>query len=281
MGAVKTKDPTDLMLVKRTISAILIFILGLFLILSGGWVYTAGITLILGCAAWEFINLFKNGGYDPNPYPILAGTIGITISSYLDKPLVTSLFYMITIFIILITNVLNYRHKESTAAFNVTFELAALLFITFLGTYLIKILILPNGLFWILISILPAGIGDVGAYGAGSLFGKHKLAPNLSPNKTIEGYIGGVFAALITSYVVGLIASYYVPVITISSAVLIGCVTGLLAPLGDLSKSIFKRQFNLKNTGDIIPGHGGVLDRIDTWLWAAPIAYFLIIFFFL
>ena len=269
------------MLVKRTVSALVILFLGLCLVLFGGWVYTIGISLILGCAAWEFINLFKNGGYDPNPYPLLVGTIGITISTYIDKPLITALFYLISIFIILISTVLNYRRKENTAAFDVVFELAALLFITFLGTYLIKIRILPNGLFWILISILPVGIGDVGAYCAGSLFGKHKLAPKLSPNKTIEGYIGGVFATIITSYMVGLIANNYIPAITISNAVLIGCATGLLAPLGDLSKSIFKRQFNLKNTGDIIPGHGGVLDRIDTWLWAAPIAYYLIIFFFL
>lgn len=269
------------MLVRRAISALVILLIGLSLVLIGGWVYAIGITVILGCAAWEFINLFKKGGYDPNPYPLLSGTAAITISTFLDKQTVTSLFYVISIFLILISTALNYRKKEKTAAFDVVFEIAALFFITFLGTYLIKIRILPNGLFWIMISILPVGIGDVGAYFTGNLFGKHKLAPKLSPNKTIEGYFGGVFAAILTSYVVGLIANHYIPTITILSAVLIGCVTGLLGPVGDLSKSIFKRQFNLKNTGDIIPGHGGVLDRIDSWLWAAPIAYYLIIFFFL
>ncbi len=132
-----------------------------------------------------------------------------------------------------------------------------------------------------MISIIPAVVGDIGAYFTGSLFGKHKLSPNLSPNKTIVGYIGGVLSSILTSYALGLIANIYVPGITITASTLIGCITGILSPLGDLSKSIFKRQFNRKNTGNIIPGHGGILDRIDTSLWAGPIAYYLIVFFFL
>jgi len=269
------------MLVKRTISALIIFIIGLSLIFSGGWIYTVGVTVILACAAWEFIDLFIKGGYHPNPYLLVLGTVGIMFSAYLDKPVFTSFVYACTIFSILLFTILNYERYEKTAAFDFTIEMAAVLFITFLGSYLIKIRFLPNGSFWIMISIIPASIGDIGAYFAGSLFGKHKLAPKLSPNKTIEGYIGGVFSGILAGYTLGLIARIYVPVITVTASILIGSITGILSPLGDLSKSIFKRQFNRKNTGSIIPGHGGILDRIDTWLWAGPIAYYLIIFFFL
>lgn len=269
------------MLVKRTVSALIILIIGLSLIFTGGWVYTIGVALILSGTAWEFINLFIKGGYHPNPYPLLLGTVGIISIMYLDDHILTSLMYTVTIFSILLFSVMNYRRHERTAAFNLTIELAALLFITYLGSYLIKIRFLPNGLFWIGVSIIPAVIGDIGAYFAGSLFGKHKLSLKLSPNKTIEGYIGGVFSAIIAGYALGLITHIYVPAITITASTLIGCITGILSPLGDLSKSIFKRQFNRKNTGNIIPGHGGILDRIDTSLFAGPIAYYLIIFFFL
>lgn len=269
------------MLIKRIISALILLIISLSLVFTGGWVYTVGIALILSSAILELIDLFSKDGYHPNPYPPVLGTIGIIFFTYLDDPVSISFVYAFTILAILLLTILNYKHNEKTAAFDLLIEMAALLFIAYLGSYLIKIRFLPNGLFWIMISIIPAAIGDAGAYFAGSLFGKRKLAPNLSPNKTIEGYIGGVFSAILTGYALGLIANSYVPNITVTASTLIGCITGILSPFGDLSKSIFKRQFNRKNTGNIIPGHGGILDRIDTWLWAGPIAYYLIVFFFL
>lgn len=269
------------MLVKRTASALILLTISLSLVFAGGWIFIVGIALILSGAAWEFIDLFIKGGYHPNPYPLVLGTAGIITIMYLDDPIFTSLVYAFTVFSILLFAILNYRRYEKTAAFDLTIEMAALLFITYLGSYLIKIRFLPNGLFWIMISIIPAVVGDIGAYFAGSLFGIHKLAPNLSPNKTIEGYICGIFSAILAGYALGLIVNVYVPVITITVSTLIGCITGIFSPLGDLSKSIFKRQFNRKNTGNIIPGHGGILDRIDTTLWAGPIAYYLIVFFFL
>jgi phosphatidate cytidylyltransferase len=269
------------MLIKRTISALILLTISLFLIFTGGWIFTVGVALILAGTAWEFIDLFIKGGYHPNPYPVVLGTVVIISFMYLDNPIFTSLAYTFTVFSILLFSILNYGRYEKTAAFDLAIEMAALLFITYLGSYLIKIRFLPNGLFWIMISFIPAVIGDIGAYFAGSLFGKHKLAPNLSPNKTIEGYLGGVFSAILAGYILGLITNIYTTVITITASILIGCITGILSPLGDLSKSIFKRQFNRKNTGNIIPGHGGILDRIDTSLWAGPIAYYLIVFFFL
>ena len=269
------------MLVKRTIGAVIILIISFALIFAGGWIYTIGIALILSITVWEFNNLFIKGGYHPNQYVLLFGTFSVILSTYLDNPILISFVYTSTVFLILLSVILQYRRFNKTSAFDLTIEMAAFLFITFLGSYLIKIRFLPNGLFWIMISIIPTGIGDIGAYFVGSILGKHKIAPKLSPNKTIEGYLGGAVAATFTGYALGLIANTYVPVITISASTLIGCITGLISPLGDLSKSIFKRHFNQKNTSNLIPGHGGLLDRLDTSLWAGPIAFFLINFFFL
>jgi len=275
------KIQANRMLVKRTISAFILLIISLSLVFAGGWVYTVSIALILSIAILEFIDLFTKDKYHPNSYLPVIGTICIIFFTYLDNPVFISFVYVLTILTIFLLTIFNYKRNEKTSAFDLLIEMAALLFITYLGSYLIKIRFLPNGLFWIMISIIPAAIGDAGAYFAGSLFGKHKLAQNLSPNKTVEGYIGGVFSAMLTGYALGLIANLYAPNITVTASTLIGCITGILSPFGDLSKSIFKRQFNRKNTGNIIPGHGGILDRIDTWLWAGPIAYYLIVFFFL
>jgi phosphatidate cytidylyltransferase len=105
------------------------------------------------------------------------------------------------------------------------------------------------------------------------------MAAALSPHKTIEGYLGGAFTAAITGYAAGALSGLFNPAFSGLTGLLVGSVVGILCPLGDLGKSLFKRQFNLKHTSNLIPGHGGALDRIDTWLWAGVIGYYLITFF--
>ncbi|MCD6355754.1 MAG: phosphatidate cytidylyltransferase [Anaerolineaceae bacterium] len=269
------------MVVKRILSAVIIAIIGFFLIFSGGWIYSTGIALILASASWEFIHMFTFGDFHPNAWIPALGTFLIILFSSLNNSNTPSLFYVLIIFAILIRSLLIYQTHKKTAAIDLVIELASMVFITFLGSYLIKIRFLPNGLMWIMISILPACAGDIGAYVIGTLFGKHQLSPHLSPHKTIEGYISGFATALITGYGLGLILNTHLIGIPAVSSMIIGGVIGLFSPLGDLSKSIFKRQFNLENTSNLIPGHGGILDRIDSWLWAGPIAYYLIFFLFL
>jgi phosphatidate cytidylyltransferase len=128
---------------------------------------------------------------------------------------------------------------------------------------------------------VPAGISDIGAYFFGSLFGRRKLASALSPNKTIEGYLGGLLTSMITGYTAGAISGMYSASFSGSQGLLIGFIIGIFCPLGDLGKSVFKRQFNLKHTSNLIPGHGGVLDRVDTWLWAGVIGYYLVTVFYM
>jgi len=269
------------MLAKRILSGLIIFIIGILLVFSGGWIYITGISLILSYAVWEFIHMYREGMYNPDPFIPAISTFVITIVTSFDNPIITSLSYSLSIFVILIQSILVYKNNKETASVDLAIELAALGFITFLGSYLIRIRSLENGLLWIMISIFPACAGDIGAYIFGSLFGKHKLSPLLSPKKTIEGYLSGVFAAVCTGYITGIIISSFEPTISVSACMLVGGAVGAFSPLGDLSKSIVKRGFGLKNTGEVIPGHGGILDRIDTWLWAGPIAFFLIEFFFL
>jgi len=281
MEDAKRKTQKNRMLGKRIISSLLIAIVGFFLLFAGGWIYTVGIGLILCAAAWEFIRMFAGGDHDPNPYPAIIGTFLITLAHNLSDERIALIAFILTIFSISILKIIQYQRTKETAAIDLIIELTALVFITFPGIYLINIRMLPQGLFWTMISILTACSGDIGAYVIGSLFGKHKMAPMLSPKKTIEGYIGGIITAAITGFALGLIIRRFTPQIPLFAAILIGSIVGISSPLGDLSKSIIKRHFALQDTGSLIPGHGGILDRVDTWLWAAPISYFLIICFFL
>lgn len=133
-----------------------------------------------------------------------------------------------------------------------------------------------NGLdehgFWLTILVL-LGIWstDSGAYFAGRAFGKNKLWPAISPNKTIEGAIGGLLAAFVVVLAVNAVKG----VIPFNQALAIACVIGLAAQMGDLVESAIKRHFGVKDSGQIFPGHGGVLDRFDSWLIVFPILYLL------
>lgn len=269
------------MLAKRALSAAVIILMGIGLVLAGGWVFTMGVSLILALAALEYADMFNKGGCALPKFLLAFLVMVLVISRHFSGGEIFSGVFSAAVFIIAFYHTLFFSKTEKTAGLDFAAMLSGLVFTGFLGSYLIRLRFLPDGLFWVIIAIAPAGISDIGAFFTGSALGRIRLAPQLSPNKSLEGYIGGVLTAVITGYVSALIAGVYNPAFTGMEGLLVGLAVGLSCPLGDLAKSIFKRQFNLKHTGKLIPGHGGVLDRIDTWLWAAPISYYLIILFLL
>ncbi len=133
-----------------------------------------------------------------------------------------------------------------------------------------------HGLFLLILSLCGAWLADTGAYFAGTFFGKHKLCPNISPKKTVEGLIGGTITNALLFVGIGMLYSYLcqkdsnpIEINYIFIAVL-GAICSLLGLLGDLSASLLKRQCNIKDYGNIMPGHGGVLDRFDSVLFVVP-----------
>lgn len=137
------------------------------------------------------------------------------------------------------------------------------------------------GIFYVLVTLGSAWLSDTGAYFAGCAFGKHKLAPYISPKKTVEGAIGGAFFAVVTLLAVvwgySLISAALGSPIEIRYLIL-ACLVPILSCIsiiGDLSASIIKRQFGVKDYGSIMPGHGGVMDRFDSALMVAPLVYII------
>ncbi len=155
---------------------------------------------------------------------------------------------------------------------------AGIFYLGILGSAFGAVRQIPQGLWWMLAAVIAVAMADSAAYFFGRTWGKHKLAPRLSPNKTWEGFAGGVAASVVGVCVYALaLRSLGVTIantLTWPMGALLGLLVGLLAPVGDLGVSMLKRQVGLKDTGNLLPGHGGMFDRIDSWLVGVPLTYF-------
>jgi phosphatidate cytidylyltransferase len=130
---------------------------------------------------------------------------------------------------------------------------------------------LPQGAFWIVLALVVTWFNDTGGYFAGRFLGKHKMYPRISPSKTWEGAAGGALATTLGAVFVKLL---WLPALPLYGAVLIGLGGSVIGPLGDLSESMLKRGFGAKDSGRTLPGHGGMLDRIDALLFVSPFVLF-------
>lgn len=138
---------------------------------------------------------------------------------------------------------------------------------------------LPRGLYNIMLIFLIPWATDVGGYVFGRLFGRHKLAPVISPKKTVEGAIGGVCTSLAVCFCIGYVLDVFDGGLQVNYPWLLFCILicSVVSILGDLIASVIKRNFNIKDFGNIIPGHGGIMDRFDSVMFAAPAFYLLIV----
>ena len=163
------------------------------------------------------------------------------------------------------------------AAREVAYALLAFLYIPFLLMHLVLIRQTPYGIQWLLVIMLIVMTNDSAAYYTGSAFGKTRLYALVSPKKSIEGALGGLAGSVCGT----LLAKFtFFPQLTFVDVFATALVIGILGQVGDLFESLLKRSFGVKDSGTIIPGHGGVLDRLDSILFAAPVAYYYTIYFF-
>ncbi|MCF8024812.1 MAG: phosphatidate cytidylyltransferase [Desulfobacteraceae bacterium] len=135
----------------------------------------------------------------------------------------------------------------------------------------------PDGVTWIFFIVIIVFIGDAGAFYAGTYLGKHKLAPAISPSKSVEGSLGGLTANILVAIV---FKTLLLPGLSTAFTVVFAVALGIAGQIGDLFESELKRRAGIKDSGDILPGHGGMLDRIDALLFAVPVAYGFKLFIF-
>ena len=264
------------MLTQRlAVSSIIIPLLAV-VVYFGGWVLVVFTLIVVATAAWEYWKLFKDGGYSPSRLALIGGVTAIVLVRAFFQLEGSDLLFSVIILGTMANSVLAYERGNDHAIIDFGLTLAGILYIGWLGAYLMTLRNLPDGLWWTLLVLPAAAFADGGAYTFGKLWGRHRLSKRVSPKKTWEGYLGGAIASILLTG--GLAALWHLraPFITTDKGLVIGAIISLVIPLGDFGVSILKRRFGVKDSSHLIPGHGGMLDRLDTMLWAFVIGYYLI-----
>jgi len=175
-----------------------------------------------------------------------------------------------------------YERGRNEAALDLVITLGGVIYLGWIGAYMIDLRALPNGGWWVMFIFAVVWLADSGAYSIGARYGKHKMFPRLSPKKSWEGYWAGVFMGTVYGGFFAFVYTKFGPLhVEIWQGVLIGFVLSTITTLGDLSESLFKREAVIKDSGNLFPGHGGAFDRIDSLIWAAVIGVYIVRFFFL
>lgn len=186
--------------------------------------------------------------------------------------------FAITLLFLLFSLIFLFRIRTiERAALDISYAILAFIYIPFLLLHVVMLRETTFGIKWLFVIMLIVMTNDATAYYIGSAFGKHRLYPVVSPKKSIEGAIAGLFGSL-----VGTLLSKFIffDQLTYFDAIITAVVIGSIGQVGDLFESLLKRSFGVKDSGTLIPGHGGVLDRLDSILFAAPVTYYYVLFFF-
>ncbi len=261
----------------RIIAAVALLPLLLAIVLFAPKVFTAILfALMCAIAAYE---LLVGTGIEKSPRLVLYSALMAVLTSmwsYFGWAAVWTQAMVLVFFVVLFSEIMMSGMK--LPFLNILACLAAGLLIPYLLAALVRIHITENGRFFILIPFVMAFLSDTGAYFFGLAFGKHKLAPVISPKKTVEGAVGGIIGAVVGMLLYSLVLQLcfgFSP--NYIFALIYGAVGSVCAVFGDLCFSVIKRQTGIKDYGNLIPGHGGILDRFDSMIVVAPVAEILLI----
>lgn len=270
------------MLLKRVLVVVLLLPVGLAAIYLGGLTFTGLIALIMVLAAREYVALFKASGQEPSRVLVLGGVLLIVLGRAYNGFESGALMISLLLLASMAHHLFEYERGRDNAGTDFGVTVSGFLYLGWIGAYLVSMRALPEGIGWLLLVLLSVWFVDSGAYLIGSRFGRHSLSKRLSPRKTWEGYLGGVAFGILGGALFGaIILATSGPGSAISPlrGAILGLLMGTFTILGDLGESMIKRQAGVKDSGNLLPGHGGIFDRIDSWLWAGVIGYYAILFF--
>lgn len=261
----------------RLISGIILVILAIGLIVAGNDVLLISTALISLIGMFELYRVFKM----EKSIVAIIGYISLIVFycnlrfSFMDDVMI---LFMATIILIMFAYVFTYPKFHASQIFAGFF---GILYVGVMLSYIYQIRMLDKGLYLSFLIFICSWGCDTCAYCVGKLIGKHKMSPVLSPKKSIEGAVGGVVGAGLLAAIYGFVFKEQMDITTIQIWILAGitAVGGLISMVGDLTASAIKRNYDIKDYGKLIPGHGGIMDRFDSMIITAPIIFYLAFYF--
>src|SRR5262245_3076084 len=253
---------------KRALSALLLLPVFLAILLAGPvWLFGATVVLVAALAQWEFTGMFERAGIPTHRVIGLAG--GIVLTASFGWPLSERGFTAIVLAVLAIGL---WRPRGQRIGWEpLVVTVFGVCYVNWLLGYGFWLRELPFGKEWVLLLVWVTWLGEAAAYLVGSTVGRHQLAPVISPKKTIEGAVAqfgvSIAAAMICQ-------AWFFAELPREHAMFVGALLGVVGQIGDLVESAIKRSVGTKDTGHLIPGHGGMLDRIDSLLFNTPVLFY-------
>lgn len=263
----------------RILSGVIFATIGLLIIgLKNSLVDSIVITILAMISCYEFFKAFRNKGVNPIQWIGYAGCLAIMlVDNHIPEEYKILIYKMaisvgaVSIFAYMVISKLGKDIRD------IAVTVMSLIYIPTLFSFMKRVLMLENGRILLWYVILGAFASDTFAFFVGCKFGKHKLCPTISPKKTVEGSIGGIVGVVISYVILTVVGNVYFNFnMNIVYWVLIAIVASIVGQMGDLTASSIKRYCSIKDFGNLIPGHGGILDRFDSLIFVAPIVYIFI-----
>ncbi len=260
------------MLKQRVLSAVILIPLVALLAWLGGWWFTLFIAFYAGVTAWELLRLVGMNDF-AQPVTWLGVVLAVLLVAEGGWPTDPWRLQGVLVGMILLGLVIALFLNRPRAGTDMLLTLAAGVYLGMTLRFVALMRLREEGLMWLLVMAITVWVMDSGAYFTGRALGRHKLWPRISPKKTWEGFLGGWIAGIVVAAV---LTPWLIPGMSGWQGGILGLVIGVVGPLGDLSESLFKRQVGAKDSSQLIPGHGGFFDRIDSFIFVAPVVYLLL-----
>ncbi|AEG43972.1 phosphatidate cytidylyltransferase [Isoptericola variabilis] len=232
--------------------------------------FVALVVVVVGAGLWELRQAFARRAIDLPLLPLLVGAAGMQVSAWASGAEALLVAYFLTVGAVVVWRVVDGQGPQALR--DAAAAVFAATYVPLLAGFVVLLLDQPDGELRVVLFVLLAVANDTGGYAAGVLLGRHPLAPTVSPKKSWEGLGGSVVLAVL----VGVVGAVYLLELSPLLGVALGVLTAVTATVGDLAESLVKRDLELKDMGSLLPGHGGVLDRIDSLLVTAPFVYLVL-----
>lgn len=254
-------------------SALLIGLVGGVLFFTSGFLFSVLALIFIVLALYEFFTLLREAKIPCfRLFGVAMGAV-IPLCVYLEHGSPRSggeiLFLILGCLFLFVLQFSEKNNRDALVGISLT--LFGILYVSWFLSFLIKIRFMADGALWVAYILAVTKAADIGAYSVGSLIGRHSLVPHISPKKSVEGMFGGLVGSMAASVA-------FKPILpldwSLGHLLILGLLIGIVGQIGDLSESLMKRFCNVKDSGGLLPGMGGMLDAVDSILFTAPIFYF-------